>query len=478
LSASMEKTLLKKYDIPLSHLDFAYIETCENAREMERIVKILRSGEEGFYPDLTRCAEEKLKKLKPDSKLFRVEEPISSTRFLDKQELKPIYDWTNDIKSKDSQLNELKQETPADTEDGLPPIRTPSKIDMAMQQAADGKAKPGEAQLNTSAMSKTKANEQRIKSTDYGKWDKYDPDEEILRMDLEEERTKEQAQAKGRQIEKMSQQEHIKICEQEAEKLRLNAQLKRLSQMEREQYAEKYRIRGNEYFKAKEYDNALKEYDRAIVYDPEQAARSYNNRAVTNIKLKNYLAAIEDCEACLQLEPDNVKALFRLAEANYAQGRHLQSYGIYQRVLDLEPDNVSALKSLDLLRSQLGELAPAHATRMAIEEHKTQEKEEEKITTKPKPKPKTQPVPVKPIKPPKEYDLAELIKPNRVVKSKIVSAAEALGGKIKGGTQNDNSKGQPLLPMMQGMSPNPNQPIMRLPQNNKVQSNKLLIQEL
>lgn len=104
----------------------------------------------------------------------------------------------------------------------------------------------------------------------------------------------------------------------------------------------RYRIRGNEYFKAKEYDNALKEYGRAISYDPEQAARSYNNRAVTcellnflflaigfltfpslllDIKLQNYLAAIKDCEACLKLEPENVKALLRLADANYAQGQ-------------------------------------------------------------------------------------------------------------------------------------------------------------
>lgn len=101
----------------------------------------------------------------------------------------------------------------------------------------------------------------------------------------------------------------------------------------------RYRIRGNEYFKAKEYDNALKEYGRAIIYDPEQAARSYNNRAVTceflflytsifsiysfslDIKLQNYLAAIEDCKACLKLEPDNVKALLRLADSHYAQGQ-------------------------------------------------------------------------------------------------------------------------------------------------------------
>lgn len=87
----MEKSLLKKYDIPIHHLDFEYIKTCGNAREMEKIVKILRSGEEGFFPDLTRCAEEKLKQLKPDSKLFRFEEQIKHSSVLDKNELKPIY---------------------------------------------------------------------------------------------------------------------------------------------------------------------------------------------------------------------------------------------------------------------------------------------------------------------------------------------------------------------------------------------------
>lgn len=39
------------------------------------------------------------------------------------------------------------------------------------------------------------------------------------------------------------------------------------------------------------------------------------------MKLNHYVAAIADCEACLQLEPENVKACLRLADANYAQGR-------------------------------------------------------------------------------------------------------------------------------------------------------------
>lgn len=155
--------------------------------------------------------------------------------------------------------------------------------------------------------------------------------------------------------------------------------------------------------------------------------------------------------------------------------RYSQSYGIYQRVLDLEPDNSSAQKSLEQLRSQLGELAPAHATRMTIEEHQPQQVSGDKGKEKPKSVPKPMPKSVKPVK---EYDLAELVKPNRVVKSKLVSAAEALGGKIKGGNPGDNPQGKHLLPMVQGMPTKQTEPAIRLPQLNNVNNSKILIQEL
>ena len=66
----------KKYDIPLSHLDYKYIETCNDAKELEKIIKTLRSGEEGAFPDLEKCAEERLKKLKPESQVLRKAEPL------------------------------------------------------------------------------------------------------------------------------------------------------------------------------------------------------------------------------------------------------------------------------------------------------------------------------------------------------------------------------------------------------------------
>jgi len=31
-----------KYDVPLNHLDFGYVKSCQNKKELEQIVKILR----------------------------------------------------------------------------------------------------------------------------------------------------------------------------------------------------------------------------------------------------------------------------------------------------------------------------------------------------------------------------------------------------------------------------------------------------
>uniref|UniRef100_A0A8D8G5A3 Sperm-associated antigen 1 n=1 Tax=Culex pipiens TaxID=7175 RepID=A0A8D8G5A3_CULPI len=69
--ANKPKRLLEKYDLLLEHLDFGYIGRCSDGVELERIVKVLRSGEEGFFPQLTEFAEQQLRRVKPGSKLFR-----------------------------------------------------------------------------------------------------------------------------------------------------------------------------------------------------------------------------------------------------------------------------------------------------------------------------------------------------------------------------------------------------------------------
>lgn len=113
-------------------------------------------------------------------------------------------------------------------------MRKLSKIDLEKESKTE---KPKPAPKATSP-SNTKNKEARIKSTDYRKWDKYDPDEEILRMDLNEERDQEQRE---KIISNHSKSVTTDKLQSERDSLyeRLQAQLKNLSQLEKEQFAER-----------------------------------------------------------------------------------------------------------------------------------------------------------------------------------------------------------------------------------------------
>lgn len=180
------RTLLEKYDIPVSHLDFDYVDKCSNPREMEKIVNILRSGEEGFYPDLTKRAEEKLIKLKPNSKLFRTEENILTKNCLAenewKSETKPIVEWYTEAKLVDQELQKLKSESNDGNNDIV--SRKTQKLILDSKK--------------TEKPIKASDSKKRINSTDYSAWDKFDADSEILKMELDEEKNEEEIDRKNR----------------------------------------------------------------------------------------------------------------------------------------------------------------------------------------------------------------------------------------------------------------------------------------
>ncbi|XP_046806459.1 sperm-associated antigen 1 [Lucilia cuprina] len=418
METKTKKSLLERYGIPINHLDFQYIKECNDGREMEKIVHILRSNEEGYFPDLTKCAEDKLRELKPQSRLFRVEEKIKGREALNSDEIKPIYDWNHDIKSTDKQLLKLVKENALDAAQ-LPPIRQGGRILQTKNQKEE---------TNKSGVSNKES--QRIKSTDYSKWDKYDAEEEILRLDLAAEREQEDVERKNRlNMEKCLKKPPLTITEITDDKeLGPLEKWSNLTDIEKEKLSEEYRLRGNEYFRSKEYDNALEEYSRAIEICPHKAVAAYNNRALTFFKLQKFLDSIKDCEKCLSLEPSNLKARLRLAEASYSYGRKRESYQLYIDVLQLDAENSVALKATTELRKQFEDLPPPNATRLKIQDESSKNKPAIiKETSKPQPKPKA-----------KEYDLAELVKPNRLVKNKFIKAAETLSKNIPNTKDNKN----------------------------------------
>ncbi|XP_055904208.1 sperm-associated antigen 1 [Eupeodes corollae] len=419
----MEKrTFLQKYQIPINHLDFDYVKTCKNAKEMEQIVTILRSGEEGYFPDLTKCAEDKLRELKPHSRALRTEERVITKNSLSSKDLEeynaPITEWSTDIKNKDSLLSKIQQGSQNDAVPELPPIRKGGKV-TTKKEVSNANNNPEKKSRNTGQVKS---------STNYNQWDKYDADSEILKMDLAEERNKEEVERKNR-MNKNKKLEGATGAGESKSKI-----YEKLTKVEREKLAEDFRIRGNEFFKLKEYTNALEQYSRCTEILPSVAG--YNNRAIANLKLLKYSDALADCNNCLQLDEKNLKAWFRKAEAYLGMDMRHDALRAYEMVKLIDPTNSIACKALEDLPKELGEVAPINATRLQITEIDN-DSEEDSISEKSKPPLKVSTAlyaqkaySQQPKQTPKDYDLAELIKPNKVVKNSLMKTMENLG-KVK-----------------------------------------------
>lgn len=86
-----------------------------------------RSGEEGMYPDLIKNAEEKLRKLAPNSRALRVEAPILTKDSLTEEEWKEVEEdllsWENEMKVMDKSLEFEKKRFDLIGNKNLPDVR-------------------------------------------------------------------------------------------------------------------------------------------------------------------------------------------------------------------------------------------------------------------------------------------------------------------------------------------------------------------
>ncbi|XP_019542500.3 sperm-associated antigen 1 [Aedes albopictus] len=360
------KRLLEKYNILVEHLDYGYIGKCSDGSELEKIVKILRSGQEGHYPDLTVFAMRQLKSVKPDSKLFRQETPLV-TRYSTTSEHwdrinQDLTKWENDMQNLQNDMLSVKEPSPRD----LPPIRTASFKDGQSSEIA------------------IKKQDMRIKSCDYENWDRYDPDAEILKMDLEEERHKDLVLKENER----------NLSDKIIQEIHPN-DVTVLTEAEKKILALKHKEKGNDYFRSKEYQQALVEYNNSIAIFPSAAC--FNNRAITKIKLMLYKEAISDCEECLKKEPTNVKALCRKAEALKLDDKRREAYQTYCQILRLDSEHKLAKGAIEDLRRQLPDLPPANSFQVQIEEVVND-----------------------------DDDFAALVKPKKIVKDKLPEAVQSL----------------------------------------------------
>ncbi|CAC5381570.1 SPAG1 [Mytilus coruscus] len=305
----------RKYDIPLTHLDYPYIQKCTDTKELERILKILRSGDEGFYPDLETFCEERIEKLNPKSRVLRKEVPLGRPGDLAKDEWKKIdtdlKTWEMDMKTTESSK---KRYIDSFDDPELPPIRS-GFIN-------------GTSNQNNEADTGKKS--KRVTPRDYKEWDKFDIDKELDDVDKKEE-------TKSTKISTVP-------------RIETNINTAGMTDEEKIMRAGKEKDKGNEAFRAGDYEESIAYYTRSIKL--HSTAASYNNRAIAYLKISQWTNAAEDCNRVLHLEPDNIKALLRRGTAYKGIKEFSKSLQDYKQVLQLEPENKRAQDLIEELSAE------------------------------------------------------------------------------------------------------------------------------
>ncbi|XP_067649303.1 sperm-associated antigen 1-like isoform X2 [Haliotis asinina] len=300
----------KKYDIPLSHLDHAYVKNCSDVKELEKIYKILKSGEEGFFPQLEKLAENKLTELAPNSRALRKDQPLPRLSDLDpgdKQDLVDgLKDWNQEMKNKEEMLTSGSGIISGDPD--LPPIRSGV---IGMSNAKNG--------------TNEEKSKRRVKPRDHKEWEKVDLDKELEKVDKEGEKTKRKQNALNQGL---------------PGNLDSEISTKGLSTEEKLMKANREKDKGNEAFRSGDYEESVLYYSRSISLLPTTA--SYNNRALAYLKTGDWDKCLTDLSEVMKSEPDNIKGLLRRGTAHKGKKEFGKAVKDFKRVLELEPANKKA----------------------------------------------------------------------------------------------------------------------------------------
>ncbi|XP_040287879.1 sperm-associated antigen 1 isoform X1 [Bufo bufo] len=298
----------RTYQIPVDHLDYKFIEECKDIKHLEKILRVLRLGEEGHYPDLTTFCEKRIEALSPNNRSLRKDKPPATAADFSLEDWQEI---DNDLKTFLTDIKLREPEAVSLNTDNLPPIRSCS---------------------NGPETTKNKGKEYGSASSkvprDYRDWDRFNIEKELSEIDKSKE----------------SNETSKTVINSTATKIKKTVDTTAISPEQKRFLAEHEKEKGNEAFRSGDYEEAISYYSRSISIIASVAA--YNNRAQAEIKLKNWQNALNDCQQALDLEPGNVKALLRRAVVNKNLHKLPAASSDLKTVLLHEPENPTAKKVL------------------------------------------------------------------------------------------------------------------------------------
>lgn len=115
--------------------------------------------------------------------------------------------------------------------------------------------------------------------------------------------------------------------------------------------------KGNKLFAQKKFKEAIECYNKAIKYDPSDAA-FFSNRAAAYMGLTDYENALTDSNECIRIKPDWSKGHYRKGCALVALKRFLDAEAALQEGLKREPGNAEIKKKLEEIEPEIRKLRP------------------------------------------------------------------------------------------------------------------------
>jgi len=122
--------------------------------------------------------------------------------------------------------------------------------------------------------------------------------------------------------------------------------------------AGKAKEEGNEHFKLGKIPQAIESYTRAINLstDPNEKATIYSNRAACYVQLYEPQKVVADCTECLNVQPNNLKALIRRGLAYESLEKYKMALEDLQKVLLADPSVQVAGQAVHRIKSALSKM--------------------------------------------------------------------------------------------------------------------------
>ncbi|XP_037919756.1 FK506-binding protein 59 isoform X2 [Hermetia illucens] len=125
-----------------------------------------------------------------------------------------------------------------------------------------------------------------------------------------------------------------------------------------------FKEKGNTYLKKENYKLAIKMYDRSnnflSSYSDEEEGKQMRvaihlNKALSYQKLGDHFEAKSACNTVLEIDPNNIKGLYRRGQSYAAMSDFETALEDFQRVHELEPENKAAINQITICKQKIKE---------------------------------------------------------------------------------------------------------------------------